>query len=94
MGILYKGQNLVGVIPLKIQGEMPAVGSTSYRKMQGTKCRLEHLMRHRGLQSVRNNYGTHEATFSRVEIKGTYGIYFSNVKTPLFSSNRRRKPEF
>ena len=84
----------MGVIPLKIQREMPAVGSTSYRKMQGTKCRLEHLMRHRGLQSVRNNYGTHEATFSRVEIKGTYGIYFSNIKTPLFSSNRRRKPEF
>ena len=84
----------MGVIPLKIQEEMPAVESTSHRKMQGTMRHLEHLMRHCGLQSVGNNYGTHEATFSRVEIKGTYGIYFSNVKTPFFSLDRRRKPEF
>jgi len=74
----------VGVIPLKIRGEMPAVGSTSHRKMQGTKCLLGHLMRHRGLRSVRNNYGTREATFSRVEIKETYGINYPKSKPHFF----------
>ena len=84
----------MGVISLKIQGEMLAVESTSHRKMQGTKRYLEQLMRHRRLRSVKNSYGTREATFSRVEIKGTYGIYYSNIKTPFFSSDRRGKPEF
>ena len=38
-------------------------------------------MRYRGLRSVRNSYGTRKTTFSFVEIKGTCGIYFSNIKT-------------
>jgi len=81
----------VGVIPLKIQGEMPAIGSTSHHKMQGTKRRLEHLMRHRGLRSVRNSYGTRKATFSSVEIKETYVINYPKSKPNFFSSNKKEK---
>ena len=83
----------MGVIPLKIQGEMLAIGSTSHHKMQGTKRRLEHLMRHRGLRSVRNSYGTHKATFSSVEIKETYGINYPKSKPRFFSLDRREKTE-
>ena len=74
----------MGVILLKIQGEMPAVRFTSHHKMQGTKRRLEHLMRHRGLQSIRNSYGTCETTFSLVGIKETYGIYYPKSKPHFF----------
>ena len=81
----------MGVIPLKIQEEMPAVGSTSHHKMQGTKRRLEHLMRHRGLRNVRNSYGTSEVTFSRVEIKETYEINYPKLKPHFSSSDKRRK---
>ena len=84
----------MGVIPLKIRGEMPAIRSTSHCKLQGTKCRLEHLMRHHGLRSVRNSYGTHRAIFSRVEIKETYGISYPTSKPHFFSSNNRRKAKF
>ena len=82
------------VIPLKIQGEISAVGSISHRRIREAKRHLEHLMRHCGLQSVRNSYGTREAPFSYVEIKGTCGIYYANIKTSFFSWNRRGKPEF
>ena len=81
----------MGVISLKIREEMPAVGSTSHRKMQGKKRHLEHLMRHRGFRSFRNSYGTHEATFSRVEIKETYGINYPKSKPHFFSLDRREK---
>ena len=81
----------MGVISLKIRGEMLAVGFTSHRKMQGTKCCLEHLMRHHGLRSVRNSYGTREATFSHVEIKETYGIKYPKSKPQIFSSDKRGK---
>ena len=64
----------MGVILLKIQEEMLTVGSTSHRKMQGTECYLEYLMRHRGLRSVRNSYGTCEAILSCVKIKETNGF--------------------
>ena len=37
LGALYRRQNLVGVILLKIQGEMSTVGSASHRWMRGTK---------------------------------------------------------
>ena len=74
----------MGVIPLKIRGEMTAVGFTSYYKMHGIKRRLEHLMGHHRLRSIRNNYRTHEATFSRVEIKETYGINYPKSKSLLF----------
>ena len=84
----------MGVILLKFYGEMPAVGSTSHYRIQGTECRLEHLMRYRGLRSVRNSYGTHETTLSPAKIRETYEIYFSNIKTPFFSPNRKRKLEF
>ena len=83
----------MGVIPLKIRGEMPAIGSTSHCKLQGTKCRLEHLMRHHGLRSVRNSYETYRAIFSLVEIKETYGINYPKSKPHFFSSDRRGKTE-
>ena len=73
---------------------MLAVGSTSRRRIQRAERRLEYLMRHRGLRSVRNSYGTCEVTFSHVEIKGTCGIYYSNIKTPFFYSDRRGKLMF
>ena len=79
------------VIPLKNRGEMSGVRSTSHCKMQGTKCLLGHLMRHHGLQSVRNSYETCEVTFSRVETKETYGINYPKSKPHFFSSDRRRK---
>ena len=74
----------MGVIPLKIQREMPAIGSISHHKMQGTKHRLEHLMRHRGLQSIRNSYRTCDVTFSRAKIKETYGISYPKSKPHFF----------
>ena len=74
----------MGVIPLKIRGEMPTVGFTSHHKMQGTKRRLEHLMRHHELRSIRNNYGTSEAMLSCVEIKETNGFNSPKSK-PHFS---------
>ena len=83
----------MGVIPLKIQGEMPAVGSASHRRMQGTERRLEQLMRHRGLRSIKNSYGTHEATFSRVKIREKHGINYPKSKPHFFSSDRREKTE-
>ena len=81
----------MGVISLKIQGEMLAIGSTSHHKMQGTKRRLEHLMRHRGLRSVRNTYGTRKATFSHVEIREKRGISYPKSKPHFFSLDRREK---
>ena len=83
----------MGVIPLKIRGEIPAVGFTSHRKMQGTKRCLEHLMGHHGLQSIKNSYKSREMTFSRVEIKETYGINYPKSKPHFFSSDRRGKTE-
>ena len=59
----------MGVIPLKIQGEMLAIGSTSHRRMHGIERCLEQLVRHRGLRSVKNSYRTRKVTFSRVEIR-------------------------
>ena len=93
-GALYRRWIWVGVIPLKFQGEMPVVGSTSHCRIRGIVCHLEHLMRHYGLWSVRSSYGTRKMALSRVEIKETCGIYFLNIKTPLFSSDKKRKPEF
>ena len=81
----------MGVIPLKIQREMPAIGSISHHKMQGTKHRLEHLMRHRGLRNVRNSYETRKATFSSVEIKETYVINYPKSKPHFFSSDKKEK---
>ena len=73
------------VILPKIRGETPAIGSTSHRRMQGTKRRLEHLMRHSGFQSVRNNYETSEVILSRVESRETNGFHSPKLK-PHFSS--------
>ena len=81
----------MGVISLKIRGEMLAVGFTSHCKMLGTKCCLEHLMRHHGLRSVRNSYRTRETTFSHVEIKETYEIKYPKSKPNIFSSDKRGK---
>ena len=81
----------MGVIPLKIQGEMPAVGSTSHHRMHGIERCLEQLMRHRGLRSVRNTYGTRKATFSHVEIREKRGISYPKSKPHFFSLDRREK---
>ena len=56
----------MGVIPLKIQGEISTVGSSSYRWMWGTKCHLEQLMMPRGVQSVSDNYEARKTTLLRV----------------------------
>ena len=40
--VLYRGQNGVGVIPLKFQGEMSAIGFISHCRIRGTERRLEH----------------------------------------------------
>ena len=84
----------MGVTPLKFQGEMPAVGSTSHHRIRVIELCLKDLMRLRGLRSVNNSYGTRETTLSLVEIKRTCEIYFSNIKTPFFSLDRKGKPEF
>ena len=63
---------------------MPAVGSTSHRRIRGIKHRLEHLMRHHGLRSVKNNYKASEAMLSRVEIRETNGFNSPKSK-PHFS---------
>ena len=81
----------MGDIPLKIQGEMSAVGSISHRRIQVTEHRLEQLMRHRGLRSVRNSYRTHEETFSRVEIREKRGVNYPKSKHHFFSLGRREK---
>ena len=39
---LHRRRNLVGIIPLKFQEEMSAVGFISHRSIQGIVCRLEH----------------------------------------------------
>ena len=87
----------MGVIPLKIRGEMPAVGFTSYNKMHGIKRHLEHLMGHHRLRSIRNNYRTNETAFSHVEIKETYGINYPKSKSLFFFSllgQEGKKSEF
>ena len=83
----------MGVIPLKIQAEMLVPGLASHHRMQGTERRLDQLMRYRGLQSVKNNYGTCKATFSPVEIKETYGFNYPKSKPHFFSLDKREKTE-
>ena len=83
----------MGVIPPKIRGEMPAIGYASHCRMQGTKRHLEHLMRRRGLRSVRNSYWTCEATFLRVEIKETYEFNYPKSKPHFSSSDKGEKTE-
>ena len=70
---------------------MLIVGSASDCRMQGTKHRLEHLMRLRRLRSLKNNYGTCKATFSLVEIKETYGFNYPKSKPHFFSLDKREK---
>ena len=48
-------------------------------------------MRHHGLRSVGNNYGTCKEIFSRVEIREMYGIVIQSQKSIFFSSDRREK---
>ena len=74
----------MGVIPLKIQGEMPVVGSISHHRIRGKKRHLVHLMRHRELQSVKNNYGASEAMLTCVKIRETNG--FNSPKSKLHFS--------
>ena len=56
-GALYRRRNWVGVIPPKIWGEMPAIGSPSHRRTWGTKRCIELLMRRCGLRSARTVAG-------------------------------------
>ena len=74
----------MGVILLKIQREMPAVGSASHHRMQGIEHCQEQLMRHRGLQNIRSSYGIREATFSRVKIREKHGINYPKSKPHFF----------
>ena len=82
-GALYRKRNCVGVILLKILGKMLAVGFASHRRIWGIGCRLEHLMRHCELRSVRNSYGTCEKTLSRVETKEHVEFIFQ-ISKPTF----------
>ena len=66
LNALYRGQDWVGVIPFKAQGEIPAIGLAPHRWMWGTKHRLEQLMTPRGLQSVSSNYEAHKTVLSHV----------------------------
>ena len=66
LGVLYRGQNWVGVISLKIQGEISTVESLPHRWMWGTKCHLEQLITPRGLRSVSDNYKARKTTLLRV----------------------------
>ena len=70
----------MGVILLKIQGEMLAIGSISHRRIRGTKHYLVHLMRHRELRSVRNSYGASEAMLTCVKIRETNGFNSPKLK--------------
>ena len=65
-GALYRGRNWVGVIPLKIQGEISTVRSAPHRWMRGTKHHLEQLMMPRGLRSVNDNYGVRKMALLHV----------------------------
>ena len=56
----------MGIIPLKILGEMSTVGSVCHRWMQGTGRRLEQLKMLRRLQNVSNNYEAHKTALPHV----------------------------
>ena len=56
----------MGVIPLKIQGEMSTVGSASHHWMRGTKRCLEQLMMHRLLRSVSDSYKARKTVLPHV----------------------------
>ena len=70
---------------------MSTIGSASHHRMQGTECPLKQLIRHRGLRSVRNNYGARETTFSLIEIRENRGISYPKSKPHFFSLDRREK---
>ena len=74
----------MGVILLKIQREMPALGSASHHRMRGIERCLEQLMRHRGLRNIRSSYGTRDATFSHVKIREKHGINYPKSKPHFF----------
>ena len=63
-------------------------GMTANETSRGIKRCLEHLMRHRGLQSVKNSYGTSEAMLSHVETRETNGFNSPKSK-PHFSPRIR-----
>ena len=50
----------MGIILLKILGEMSTVGSACHCWMRGTERRLEQLMILCGLRNVSNNYDAHK----------------------------------
>ena len=91
LNTLYKGQHWMGVIPFQTPGEISTVRSTLHCWMWGKKRCLEQLMKPRRPQSVKNNYGVHKMTLTRVQIKGQNNINAWTIKTPLFSSDEREK---
>ena len=60
---LFKGRNWVGVILLKTQGEILAIGLVPHCWIGGTTLRLKQLMMPHGLQSINSNHGTHKWHF-------------------------------
>ena len=60
---LFKGRNWVGVISLKTQGEIPAIGLVPHCWIGGTTLCLEQLMMPHRLQSASSNHGTHKWHF-------------------------------
>ena len=74
----------MGVIPLKILGEMSTAGFTSHRGIRGIERCLKHLIKYRGLQSVRNSYETRKMMLSRAEMGGTCEICFFQYQNPTF----------
>ena len=91
---LYRSQNWVGVIPPKIWGEMPAVGSSSHCRTWGTKCHLEHLMKTLQTPKHQNGYKAREVTFSRVEFNEACVINCPGSKPHFPPRMREKKPKF
>ena len=84
---LYSKRGWKRLLPLKILGGMPAVGSVLHRWMWGTQSRLEQLMAPCNLQRVRSNH-------SRTCEPKINWSYLLKIKTPLSSSDGKEKLEF
>ena len=93
LGTLYRRRNWVGVVPPKIWGEMPAVGSPSHRRTWETKRRLEHLIRRCGLRSTRTVTG-HAKWHSHMWKSKKRVELIIQGQNPLFSLDKRKKLMF
>ena len=89
-GALYRRRSWAGVTSPKFRGKMPAIEFSSHCRTWGTRRRMEHLIRHYGLRSARNDYRACEVTFSRRKNKDACGANNSRSK-PHFSPRIRGK---